>query len=181
MERTSIDLWFGAFVTAGFVALLVLALKVGNLGAERASQVYRVEARFDNIGGLKVRGPVRSAGVLVGRVDNIRFDNDKYQAQVTLALDSRYSWPRDTSASILTSGLLGETYVGLEAGGEDQKLKSGDRITITQSAVVLEKLIGQFLFSKAQESPASGPAGAAAAPAGAAPSAAPALGAAPKK
>jgi len=156
MERTTIDLWFGAFVTAGFVALLVLALKVGNLGAERASQVYRVEARFDNIGGLKVRGPVRSAGVLVGRVDSIRFDNERFQAQVTLALDSRYSFPKDTSASILTSGLLGETYVGLEAGGEEQKLKTGDRITITQSAVVLEKLIGQFLFSKAQESPAAG-------------------------
>ena len=156
MERTTIDIWFGAFVTAGFVALLVLALKVGNLGAERASQVYRVEARFDNIGGLKVRGPVRSAGVLVGRVENIRFDNDKFQALVTLALDSRYAWPKDTSASILTSGLLGETYVGLEAGGEEQKLKTGDRITITQSAVVLEKLIGQFLFSKAQESPAAG-------------------------
>ena len=156
MERTTIDIWFGAFVTAGFVALLVLALKVGNLGAERASQVYRVEARFDNIGGLKVRGPVRSAGVLVGRVENIRFDNERFQAQVTLALDSRYSFPKDTSASILTSGLLGETYVGLEAGGEEQKLKTGDRITITQSAVVLEKLIGQFLFSKAQESPAAG-------------------------
>jgi len=156
MERTTIDIWFGAFVTAGFVALLVLALKVGNLGAERASQVYRVEARFDNIGGLKVRGPVRSAGVLVGRVDSIRFDNERFQAQVTLALDSRYSFPKDTSASILTSGLLGETYVGLEAGGEEQKLKTGDRITITQSAVVLEKLIGQFLFSKAQESPAAG-------------------------
>ena len=176
MERTTIDLWFGAFVTAGFVALLVLALKVGNLGAERASQSYRVEARFDNIGGLKVRGPVRSAGVLVGRVENIRFDNDRYQAQVTLALDSHYTWPKDTSASILTSGLLGETYVGLEAGGDDTKLKEGDRITITQSAVVLEKLIGQFLFSKAQESPASTPAPA---PAAAAP--APAAGGAPKK
>jgi len=160
MERTTIDIWFGAFVTAGFVALLVLALKVGNLGAERASQVYRVEARFDNIGGLKVRGPVRSAGVLVGRVENIRFDNDKFQALVTLALDSRYAWPKDTSASILTSGLLGETYVGLEAGGEEQKLKAGDRITITQSAVVLEKLIGQFLFSKAQEEPGAGTANA---------------------
>ncbi|HXF78871.1 MAG TPA: outer membrane lipid asymmetry maintenance protein MlaD [Usitatibacter sp.] len=181
MERTSIDLWFGAFVTAGFVALLVLALKVGNLGAERASQVYRVEARFDNIGGLKVRGPVRSAGVLVGRVDNIRFDNERFQAQVTLALDSRYTWPKDTSASILTSGLLGETYVGLEAGGDEQKLKTGDRITITQSAVVLEKLIGQFLFSKAQESPAaaSAPAGAATPPP--APAAAPKTPAAPKK
>ena len=154
MERTTIDLWFGAFVTAGFVALLVLALKVGNLGAERAAERYRVEARFDNIGGLKVRGPVRSAGVLVGRVAEIRFDNQRYQATVMLDLDKRYSFPKDTSASILTSGLLGETYVGLEAGGEDKKLGPGDRIAITQSAVVLEKLIGQFLFSKAQEEPA---------------------------
>jgi phospholipid/cholesterol/gamma-HCH transport system substrate-binding protein len=163
MERTTIDLWFGAFVTAGFVALLVLALKVGNLGAERATETYRVESRFDNIGGLKVRGPVRSAGVLVGRVADIRFDNERFQAQVTLALDKRYSFPRDTTASILTSGLLGETYVGLDAGADDKKLASGDRITITQSAVVLEKLIGQFLFSKAQDS-----APAAAAPAAAA-------------
>jgi phospholipid/cholesterol/gamma-HCH transport system substrate-binding protein len=163
MERTSIDLWFGAFVTAGFVALLVLALKVGNLGAERAKDEYRVEARFDNIGGLKVRGPVRSAGVLVGRVADIHFDNERYQARVLLALDARYKWPKDTSASILTSGLLGETYVGLEAGGDDKNLVAGDRITITQSAVVLEKLIGQFLFSKAQETPASAPAAAPAA------------------
>jgi|SRR5688572_8612451 len=151
MERTTIDLWFGAFVTAGFVALLVLALRVGNLGTERAAETYRVEARFDNIGGLKVRGPVRSAGVLVGRVEEIHFDNEKYQASVTLALDKRYAWPRDTSASILTSGLLGETYVGLEAGGDDKKLGNGDRIALTQSAVVLERLIGQFLFGKAQE------------------------------
>ena len=163
MERTTIDLWFGAFVTAGFAALLVLALKVGNLGAERAADTYRVEARFDNIGGLKVRAPVRSAGVLVGRVADIRFDNERYQAQVTLALDRRYSFPKDTSAAILTSGLLGENYVGLDAGGEDKKLAGGDRITITQSAVVLEKLIGQFLFSKASEAPASAPAPAAAA------------------
>jgi phospholipid/cholesterol/gamma-HCH transport system substrate-binding protein len=169
MERTSIDLWFGAFVTAGFVALLVLALKVGNLGAERATQTYRVDARFDNIGGLKVRGPVRSAGVLVGRVAEIHFDNERFQARVALALDQRYKWPKDTSASILTSGLLGETYVGLEAGGDDKTLGPGDRITITQSAVVLEKLIGQFLFSKAQESPAAPTPAPAAAPAGAAP------------
>jgi phospholipid/cholesterol/gamma-HCH transport system substrate-binding protein len=168
MERTTIDLWFGAFVTAGFVALLVLALKVGNLGAERATQTYRVEARFDNIGGLKVRGPVRSAGVLVGRVADIRFDNERFQAQVTLALDKRYEFPKDTTASILTSGLLGETYVGLDAGADDKKLASGDRITITQSAVVLEKLIGQFLFSKAQDSGAAVP-GPAASPAAAAP------------
>src|ERR1700730_808822 len=98
MERTTIDLWFGAFVTAGFVALLVLALKVGNLGAERATETYRVEARFDNIGGL------------VGRVADIHFDNERYQAKVMLALDMRYKFPKDTSASILTSGLLGETY-----------------------------------------------------------------------
>jgi phospholipid/cholesterol/gamma-HCH transport system substrate-binding protein len=113
-----------------------------------------VETRFDNIGGLKVRGPVRSAGVLVGRVQEIHFDNERFQASVTLALDKRYEFPKDTSASILTSGLLGETYVGLEAGGDAKKLAEGDRIAITQSAVVLEKLIGQFLFSKAQEDPA---------------------------
>ncbi|HUP30080.1 MAG TPA: outer membrane lipid asymmetry maintenance protein MlaD [Usitatibacter sp.] len=155
MERTTIDLWFGAFVAAGIAALLVLALKVGNLGAERATQTYRVETRFDNIGGLKVRGPVRSAGVLVGRVNDIHFDNERFQASVTLAIDKRYKFPKDTSASILTSGLLGETYVGLEAGGDTKELVEGDRITISQSAVVLEKLIGQFLFSKAQEEPAA--------------------------
>ena len=151
MERTTIDLWFGAFVTAGFAALLILALKVGNLGAERATETYKVEARFDNIGGLKVRGPVRSAGVLVGRVEHIHFDNEKFQAAVTLALDKRYAFPRDTTASILTSGLLGETYVGLEAGGDEKKLANGDSIKLIQSAVVLERLIGQFLFSKAQD------------------------------
>jgi phospholipid/cholesterol/gamma-HCH transport system substrate-binding protein len=153
MERTTIDLWFGAFVIAGFSALLVLALKAGNFGAERPKEIYRIEARFDNIGGLKVRAPVRSAGVLVGRVEEVHFDNERYQASVTLALDKRYAFPRDTTASVLTSGLLGETYIGLEAGGDDKKLANGDRITITQSAVVLERLIGQFLFSKAQEEP----------------------------
>ena len=153
MERTTIDLWFGAFVTAGFAALLILAMKVGNLGAERAQEIYKVEARFDNIGGLKVRGPVRSAGVLVGRVQEIHFDNERFQASVTLAMDKRYNFPKDTNASILTSGLLGETYIGLEAGGDEKKLAEGDRITLTQSAVVLERLIGQFLFSKAQEEP----------------------------
>ena len=151
MDRTTIDLWFGAFVLAGFSALLVLALKVGNLGADRVNSSYSVVARFDNIGGLKVRAPVRSSGVLVGRVSEIRFDNERFQASVTLALDSRYTFPKDTSASVLTSGLLGEQYVGLDAGGDDKKLANGDRITITQSAVVLERLIGQFLFSKAQE------------------------------
>jgi phospholipid/cholesterol/gamma-HCH transport system substrate-binding protein len=177
MDRTTIDLWFGAFVTMGFVALLVLAFKVGNLGAERATETYRVEARFDNIGGLKVRGPVRSAGVLVGRVQDIHFDNERFQASVTMALDKRYSFPKDTSASILTSGLLGETYIGLEAGGDDKKLAAGDRISITQSAVVIERLINQFLFSKAQEdapAKAAETAPAKAAPASAKPAPAPA-------
>ena len=151
MERTTIDLWFGAFVIAGFAALLVLALKAGNLGAERPASVYRVQARFDNIGGLKVRAPVRSSGVLVGRVAEIHFDNERFQASVELALDARYAFPKDTSASILTSGLLGESYVGLDAGGDEKKLVEGDRVSITQSAVVLERLIGQFLFGKAQE------------------------------
>lgn len=155
MERTTIDLWFGAFVLMGFAALLVLALKVGNLGAERVNSTYRVEARFDNIGSLKVRAPVRSSGVLVGRVAEIRFDNERFQATVVIALDSRYSFPKDTSASILTSGLLGEQFVGLDAGGDDKKLVEGDRMTITQSAVVLERLIGQFLFSKAGENGAT--------------------------
>jgi phospholipid/cholesterol/gamma-HCH transport system substrate-binding protein len=151
MERTTLDIWFGAFVSLGFAALLILALKVGNLGAEGQREVYRVEARFDNIGGLKVRAPVKSSGVLVGRVEEMHFDNERFQASVTLALDKRISFPKDTTASILTSGLLGEVYIGLEAGGDDKKLAQGDRITITQSAVVLERLIGQFLFSKAQD------------------------------
>ena len=145
MERKTIDLWFGAFVAAGFAALLVLALKVGNLGQERATQTYLVEARFDNIGGLKVRGPVRSAGVLVGRVSEIHFDNERFQASVTLAVDKRYTFPKDTTASILTSGVLGDQYVALEPGAETTNLASGDEIQFTQSAVVLERLIGKLI------------------------------------
>ena len=155
MERTTIDIWVGAFVAVGFAALLILALKVGNIGGEGQRDAYRVEARFDNIGGLKVRAPVKSAGVVVGRVQEMHFDNDRYQASVTLALDKRFQFPKDTTASILTSGLLGEVYIGLDAGGDDKKLENNDRIAITQSAVVLERLIGQFLFSKAQEEPAA--------------------------
>ncbi len=149
MDRTTIDLWFGAFVTAGFVALLVLALKVGNLGSERVGEFYKVEAHFENIGGLKAQAPVKSAGVLVGRVIAIHFDNPHFEAVVTLALDKRYQFPKDTSASVLTSGLLGEVYVGLDAGGDSVVLKDGDKVTLTQSAVVLERLIGQVLFDKA--------------------------------
>ena len=149
MERTTIDIWVGAFVAVGFAALLILALKVGNIGGEGQRDAYKVEARFDNIGGLKVRAPVKSAGVVVGRVQEMHFDNERFQASVTLALDKRFQFPKDTTASILTSGLLGEVYIGLEAGGDTQMLANGGQITKTQSAVVLEKLISQFLFDKA--------------------------------
>lgn len=151
MDRKNIDLMVGVFMLMGVTALLVLALRVGNLGSERVAETFAVQARFENIGGLKTKAPVKSAGVLVGRVTNIVFDNDKFQASVTLTLDKRYKFPKDTSASILTSGLLGEVYIGLDAGGDDKSLENGDKITLTQSAVVLERLIGQFLFSKASE------------------------------
>ena len=151
MERTTIDLWVGIFVAAGFAALMVLALKVGNLGSANFRDAYQLQARFDNIGGLKVRAPVRSAGVLVGRVDAIEFDPQRYEAVVKLTIDKKYQFPMDTSASILTSGILGENYVGLDAGGDEVKLKEGERIQITQSAVVLERLIGQFLLGKTTE------------------------------
>jgi phospholipid/cholesterol/gamma-HCH transport system substrate-binding protein len=151
MDRKTIDLWVGIFILLGFAALLVLALRVGNLGAERVTETYTVTANFENIGGLKSKAPVKSAGVLVGRVTDIRFDNEKFQAVVTLTMDKRVGFPKDTSASILTSGLLGEVYVGLDAGAEDKKLVGGDKIKLTQSAVVLERLIGQFMFGKAQD------------------------------
>lgn len=151
MNRTVLDLWVGIFVIAGIAALLFLALKVGSMNAVNTSDSYTVTARFENIGGLKVRAPVKSAGVVVGRVADVRFDNERYEAAVTLRLDKRYAFPKDSSVAILTSGLLGEQYVGLTAGGDSVKLKQGDRILITQDAVVLENLIGQFLYGKAQE------------------------------
>jgi phospholipid/cholesterol/gamma-HCH transport system substrate-binding protein len=151
MNRSTIDLWVGIFVAAGLGALLFLALKVGNLASFSTAQTYRVEAKFSNIGGLKVRAPVKSAGVVVGRVADIRFDNESFEAVATLTIDASYSFPRDSSAKILTSGLLGEQYIGLEAGGNPQMLKDGDRVRLTQSAVVLENLISQFLFNKAAE------------------------------
>ena len=151
MNRTTIDLWVGIFVAAGLVALLFLALKVGNLASFSAAQTYDVTGDFANIGGLKVRAPVKSAGVVVGRVTNIRFDTDSYEAVVTMSLDAKYRFPRDTVAKILTAGLLGEQYIGLEAGGDTKMLANGGRIKLTQSAVVLENLISQFLFSKAAE------------------------------
>jgi len=150
MERSTIDMWVGGFVLAGFAALFFLALKVGNLGIGGGEETYSVIAPFSNIGGLKVRAPVRASGVTVGRVTAIDFDVSKYEARVTLAIAKRYQFPTDTTASILTSGILGENYVGLDAGGEDQKLKDGERIQITQSAVLLERLISQFMFNQAQ-------------------------------
>ncbi|OGA01466.1 MAG: outer membrane lipid asymmetry maintenance protein MlaD [Betaproteobacteria bacterium RIFCSPLOWO2_02_67_12] len=151
MNRATIDVWVGVFVAAGFAGLLFLALKVGNLASFSTSQTYQVQAKFANIGGLKIRAPVKSAGVVVGRVSEVRFDNESYEAIVTFNLDTRFQFPRDTAAKILTSGLLGEQYVGLEAGGDGVMLKQGDRLRLTQSAVVLENLISQFLFSKAAE------------------------------
>jgi phospholipid/cholesterol/gamma-HCH transport system substrate-binding protein len=150
MERSTMDLWVGIFVISGFVALLFLALKVGNLNVGTNDDTYTVTARFDNIGGLKVRAPVRASGVVVGRVSRVAFDNTKYEANVIITVDAKYKFPKDTTASILTSGILGENYVGLDAGGDSDMLKEGDKIQITQSAVVLERLIGQFLFDKAQ-------------------------------
>lgn len=153
MSRTTLDLWVGFFVAIGIAALLFLAMKVGSFSGWQSPDTYVVEAAFDNIGGLKVRAPVKSAGVVVGRVTDISFDPKSYRAQVSLSLDTRYPFPRDTIGVILTSGLLGEQYVGLEPGGDTEMLKAGDHLQLTQSAVVLEKLIGQFLFNKAAESP----------------------------
>lgn len=151
MQRKSLDLWVGLFVLLGAAALCFLAMKAGNLSSMSFEQTYPVITKFDNIGGLKPRAPVKSAGVVVGRVGDIRFDDQSFQAVVTLNLQSNYQFPKDTSAKILTSGLLGEQYIGLEAGGDLENLQPGDRIAMTQSAIVLENLISQFLFSKAAE------------------------------
>ena len=155
MNRKLIDLWVGFFVIFGIAAIIFLALRVGNLASANFSETYVLTANFDNIGGLKVRGPVKSAGVVVGRVADIRFDTQTYEALVTMTIDSRYQFPKDTFASILTAGLLGEQYIGLDAGGDEKMLKSGDTFSKTQSAVVLEKLISQFMFNKASETPDS--------------------------
>ena len=152
MKRTGVDLLVGLFVLLGFGALVFLALRAGNMSsAVGLGPTYEALARFDNIGGLKPRAAVRSAGVVVGRVAAIRFDDQTYQAEVVLALDERYRFPKDSSAKILTSGLLGEQYVGLEPGGDSEMLAGGGRIAMTQSAVVLENLVGQLLYGKAAE------------------------------
>jgi phospholipid/cholesterol/gamma-HCH transport system substrate-binding protein len=149
MNRSALDLWVGIFVAIGFGAILFLALKVGNLLTLDRSPGYRLEASFDNIGGLKLRAPVKTAGVVVGRVESVRLDGKTYEAVVTLRVNPEYSFTKDTIAAINTSGLLGEVYISLEAGGDTAMLKDGDRIAKTQSAIVIEKLISQFLFDKA--------------------------------
>jgi phospholipid/cholesterol/gamma-HCH transport system substrate-binding protein len=152
MERTTLDLWVGIFVVAGIAALVMLALKVGNLSTYNMSETYQVHAYFSNIGGLKPKASIKSAGVLVGRVTDIKLDMQRYEADVVMNLDKRYQFPKDTFANILTSGLLGEQYIGLVAGGDSEMLHNGEEIKKTQSAMVLEDLIGKFIYNKAEES-----------------------------
>ena len=155
MERKTLDLWVGLFVVVGLAAVLVLAMKVGNLSTFNMSESYDLQADFDNIGGLKARAPVKSAGVVVGRVTGITFDNASYRARVSMVVDKRYQFPKDTFAKILTAGLLGEQYIGLDPGGDEVNLKSGDKIAKTQSAVVLESLISSFMYNKAADGDAA--------------------------
>lgn len=152
MERTTLDLWVGIFVVGGIAALVMLAMKVGNLGTYNMSETYQVNAYFTNIGGLKPKASIKSAGVLVGRVTGITLDIERYEAKVEMSLDRRYVFPKDTFANILTSGLLGEQYIGLMPGGDSEMLKDGEVIKKTQSAAVLEELIGKFIYNKAAES-----------------------------
>jgi phospholipid/cholesterol/gamma-HCH transport system substrate-binding protein len=159
MSRTTLDLWVGLFVAFGIASLIFLAIKVGGFSdVSRRGSTYSVRAVFDDIGGLKVRAPVKSAGVLVGRVGRISLDRKNFRAIVRLDINSKFSeFPADTSASVLTSGVLGEQYIGLGAGGDEKVLKDGDTLEFTQSAIVLERLIGQFMFNKAAETPAQTP------------------------
>lgn len=149
MGRKGIETLVGLFVLLGLLGLVFLALQAANLGASSGGATYAVQARFDNVGGLKPRAPVRVAGVTVGRVKSIGVDPKTFQGVVTLDIEKAYSFPKDTAAKILTSGLLGDQYIGLEPGGDDANLVAGDTIAQTQSAVVLENLIGQFLTSRA--------------------------------
>jgi phospholipid/cholesterol/gamma-HCH transport system substrate-binding protein len=151
MHRKSIDVWVGLFVLLGALSLLFLALKAGNMSTISFTKTYSITGKFDNIGGLKPQSAVKSAGVVVGRVGDISFDDKSFQAIVRLDLNPAYKFPKDSSLKILTSGLLGEQYIGIEAGGDTNNLVEGDRITRTQSAAVLEDLINQFIYSKAAE------------------------------
>ena len=156
MQQSRHDMWVGLFVLIGAAAVLFLALKAGNLLSLNFGETYQVAARFDNIGGLKPRAAVKSAGVVVGRVESIGFDSKTYQALVTLQLQKNVRFPKDSMAKILTSGLLGEQYIVLEPGAEEKNLAAGDVIKATQSAVVLENLIGQFLYNKAADAGSGG-------------------------
>lgn len=149
MQRTVMDLWVGAFVLAGIAALIILAFKVGNMSTYNGSDTYRLYAYFTNVGGLKPTASVRSAGVLVGRVTSIALDTERYEAKVVLDIDKRYRFPQDTFANILTSGLLGEQYIGLLPGGDEEMLAEGGQFKKTQSAMVLEDLIGKFMVNQA--------------------------------
>jgi phospholipid/cholesterol/gamma-HCH transport system substrate-binding protein len=152
MQKRNIEILVGAFVLLGFIGLVFLALKAANLGSfSGSSGSYSVKAKFDNVGGLKPKAAVKSAGVVVGRVETIDFDDKTFQARVTLTMDSRHAFPKDSSLKILTSGLLGEQYMGIEAGAAAENLVAGDVVSATQSAVVLENLISQFLYSKASD------------------------------
>ena len=151
MQRSKNDLWVGLFVMLGAVALVFLALQSANLLSLQFHSGYRITAKFDNIGGLKARAPVRSAGVNVGRVTSVTLDPQTFLGVVTLEVNKGVSFPKDSSAKILTAGLLGDQYIGIEPGGDEKNLVAGDVITQTQSAVVLENLIGQFLFNKAAD------------------------------
>ena len=149
MERSKNDLWVGLFVMIGLAALVFLALQAANLLSLNFQSTYRITAQFDNIGGLKPKAAVRSGGVVVGRVAGISFDDERYHARIDLDMDARFKFPKDSSLKILTSGLLGEQYIGVEAGAAEDNLAAGDNVTSTQSAVVLENLISQFLFNSA--------------------------------
>ena len=156
MSKRMTEILVGGFVLLGMAAILFLALKSANLASFSFNATYRVLARFDEIGGLKVQAPVKSAGVTVGRIAAITFDNKTFQALVTMEIERKYEFPADSSAKVLTAGLLGDKYVGIEAGGDDKNLQAGESIKLTQSAIVLENLIGQFLYNKAGESPKDG-------------------------
>ena len=152
MNTRNLEITVGAFVVLAILAMIMLSLKVSNLASYGgASNVYEIQAQFENIGGLKVRSPVSAGGVRVGKVADISYNNEQFTAVVTMQLEGSYQFPIDTSASILTAGLLGEQYVGLEPGGDEEYLVQGGELELTQSALVLEQVIGQFLFSKAQE------------------------------
>ncbi len=155
MGSRKIEILVGLFVAAAIVAFFMLAMSVSNMSSYSGGENYELTARFDNVGGLKVRSPVSAGGVTIGRVTDIQYNNDTYEAIVSMSIEVEYNkFPIDTAASILTSGLLGEQFVGFEPGAEEDYLKSGDVIDLTQSALVLEQVIGQFLYSKANEDPA---------------------------